>query len=245
MLLWEALRRRGERPAKTQTQPQPEQTDGKPRPTPKPAQPTAPKARRLPHDTRCAALTQKGTRCHGRIRKGTDFCPFHDPHVSAKQRRLYAAKGGRSHHRFSRLPDGYLRRLKTETDIGHAMDRLYREVRLGTVGPEMGMVMLNILNRLLDSGMVKRGLQKEALKAARATKAVRLRPKLTDLLTRAEKSAWRKAVAKAPAAFLRADKNKELIAPNPQAAPRPQPDQKPAPEPTTRQVKLAPLTAAS
>ena len=156
---------------------------------------------RLPYDKRCVAITKTGKRCKGGIREGADFCPFHDPSVSAERRRRDAAKGGKGHHRLSRLPDGYLQKLTSRRAVGQAMDRLYRELRLGIVTPEMATVLFNILTRLLDSGLCER--EGSSPQGGRRSKAERLRPKLVELLTRAEQQAWRKAVANAPQAFLR------------------------------------------
>ena len=156
---------------------------------------------RLPYDKRCAATTKAGRRCKGRIRQGTEFCHFHDPSVSSETRRLDAAKGGKRHHRLSHLPDGYLRKLTSRRGVGQAMDRLYRELRLGIVTPEMATVLFSILTRFLDSGLCDGG--ETSPRTRNRCKADRLRPKLSDLLTRTERQAWRKAVRNAPAAFLR------------------------------------------
>ncbi len=154
-----------------------------------------PKYRRLPYDTRCAAKTKKGRRCRAKIRPGTDHCPFHDPAVSNERRRRNAAKGGRSRNRLAHLPDGYLRKLKTRADVGHCMDRLYREIRLGIISKEMGTVLFGILCRLLDSGLAKQPSPKPS--SAGRTKVDRIRPKLNDLLTSQERTAWNQAIANA------------------------------------------------
>ena len=155
---------------------------------------------RLPYDKRCSAITKAGRRCRGRIRKGTEFCPFHDPTISAERRRRSAAQGGRRHHKLAHLPDGYLRKLTSRRAVGNAMDRLYREVRLGSVTPEMGTVLFGILTRVLDSGLCQEGATPQ--RSTRRCKADRVRPKLSELLTQVERRAWRKAVANAPAEFL-------------------------------------------
>ncbi|MCZ6652105.1 MAG: hypothetical protein O7D91_03665 [Planctomycetota bacterium] len=157
----------------------------------------APQYRRLPYDTRCAAKTKKGRRCRAKIRPGTDHCPFHDPAVTDERRRRNAAKGGRSRNQLAHLPDGYLRKLKTRADVGHCMDRLYREVRLGIISKEMGTVLFNILCRLLDSGLAKQPSPKPISKGR--TKVDRIRPKLNDLLTSKERTAWNQAIADASA----------------------------------------------
>ena len=159
------------------------------------------RSRRLPYDKRCVGITKAGRRCRGRIRQGSEFCSFHDPTLTAERRRRNAAKGGRSHHRLANLPDGYLRKLTSRRAVGEAMDRLYREVRLGVITPEMGSVLLAILTRILDSEFGDQGATSRA--SRRPSKADRLRPKLAELLTREERRAWRKAVANAPAAFVR------------------------------------------
>jgi hypothetical protein len=71
------------------------------------------------------------------------------------------------------------------------MDRLYREVRLGVITPEMGKVLFGVLTRLLDSGLVATG------PCPQRSKAARVRPKLRELLTRAERVEWTQAVANA------------------------------------------------
>jgi len=152
---------------------------------------------RLPYDRRCAALTLRGSRCRCRIREGSDFCQFHDPKISAERRRLTAAKGGRNSRKLSHIPGGYLRKLTNRTAVGQAMDRLYREVRLGMVTPEMGRVLFDILTRMLDSGLCD-GSKKGNPQSPRA-RANRLRPKVSEMLSHAEKTAWQKALANAPA----------------------------------------------
>lgn len=156
--------------------------------------------RRLPFDTRCAAITKSGRRCRGRIREGTEYCVFHDPAVAERRRRA-AGKRGRARRRLAHLPGGYLAKLTSRRAVGQAMDRLYREIRLGLVTPEMGRVLFDVLTRLLDSGLCDE--VSSPVRDVRRTKAQRLRPKLAELLTQAERRAWRKAVANAPAAFLR------------------------------------------
>lgn len=156
---------------------------------------------RLPFDRRCSATTKAGRRCRGQIREGFDFCVFHDPSLTVERRRRNAIKGGRSHHRLSHLPGGYLRKLTCRRAVGHAMDRLYRELRLGIVTPEMASVLFSILTRIMDSGLCD-GSSAEPRSSGRS-RAERLRPKLRSLLTHAEHRAWRRAVRNAPAAFLR------------------------------------------
>jgi hypothetical protein len=127
------------------------------------------------------------------VREGSEFCPFHDPALSEERRRQIAAMGGRSHHRLSHLPDGYLRKLTTRRAVADAMDRLYREVRNGVITPEMGTVLFNVLTRLLDKGLCD---SKSAPGGARRRSRIeRIRPELGDLLTRADTTAWRRAVA--------------------------------------------------
>jgi len=157
---------------------------------------------RLPFDKRCSAIAKSGRRCRGRIHSERGFCIFHDPAViEARRRALAARRGGRQRQRLARLPDGYLRRLTRRPVVGEAMDRLYREVRLGVVTPEMGQVLFAILTRLLDSGACDRPGQ--APRAPGRSRAERIRPKLRELLTEKERRAWRRAVANAPASFVR------------------------------------------
>ena len=155
------------------------------------------RAQRLPFDKRCTAITKSGRRCRGRIRPGADCCTFHDPRLTAERRRRIAAQGGRRHHPLSHLPDGYLRKLTSRRAAGEAMDRLYRELRLGIITPEMGRVLFNVLTRILDSGLADGG---SIPPAVQRTKASRMRPKLGDWLTHTEQAQWRQAVANAPPA---------------------------------------------
>jgi len=195
MLLWEALGL----PAKTESGA--EDVEAKPVAQVK----RAVRAPRLPTDTRCAALTKSGRRCRARIAEGSDFCPFHDPSVPIEQRRRHASKGGRSRKRLTHLPGGYLRTLTSRKAVGEAMDRLYREIRLGVITPEMGTVLFNVLTRIMDSQLCDGPVNGQASKRARAD---RLRPLVKDLLTQSEKNAWREAIANAPGAFLRGQPQK-------------------------------------
>ncbi|UCE61318.1 MAG: hypothetical protein JSU63_06135 [Phycisphaerales bacterium] len=156
--------------------------------------------RRLPYDTRCCAITKVGRRCRGKIRKGTEFCAFHDPQLAAERRRRQTGKGGSRHHKLSHIPGGYLKKLTSRRAVGDAMDRLYREVRLGMVTPEMGAVLFNVLTRILDAGLYN--TKGTAKRPSGRSKADKMRPKLKELLTQAERRAWRRAVANAPAAFV-------------------------------------------
>ncbi len=81
------------------------------------------------------------------------------------------------------------------------MDRLYREIRLEQLTPEMGRILFDILSRLLDSGLFDRHADGPRPLSGRA-KADRLRPKLNALLTNAERRAWKKAIENAPAHLL-------------------------------------------
>ena len=155
-----------------------------------------PRSTRLPFDTRCAVITKSGRRCKGRIHKGGEFCALHDPQVAAKRR--LAGNNARRENPLSKLPDGYLRRLSTRSSVGVAMDRLYREVRLGLVTPEMGGVLFGILTRLMDSGLLDKG---RPPKSSNRSRADRMRPKLAELITRAERAAWERAVSRAPLAM--------------------------------------------
>lgn len=203
MLLWELVAT----PARSEeSTPQ-----GEPRPTRS--------YRRLPFDSRCSAVTKAGRRCRGKIRNGTEFCPFHDPALTPERRRRIAAKGGRSRNPLAHLPDGYLRKLTTRAAVGQCMDRLYREVRLGVITPEMGAVMFSILCRLLDAGLLDK--PKGASRNTGRSKAERIRPKLAELLTRQEQAAWKQAVKNAPAYFSEAERQPEQSANAQDTAPVP------------------------
>lgn len=158
------------------------------------------KTPRLPFDKRCAGMTRSGKRCKGRIKTGSEFCSFHDPAMTSEHRKRNAAMGGRSRTNLAHIPGGYLRKVNSLRAVGDAMDRLYREVRLGIVTPEMGTVLFQILTRILDAGLYER---KTKGAPSRRAKAIKLRPKLAELLTLEERRAWRQAVASAPSDFLR------------------------------------------
>ncbi|MDM8005143.1 MAG: hypothetical protein QUV05_03190 [Phycisphaerae bacterium] len=177
-LLWEALRFRSQK-----------QGDG-----PSRVEPTQIYTRE-PKQKQCAATTRSGTRCKGKARPGQEFCPFHDPNMTAERRREIASRGGRSHRRLSHLPDGYLRRLQTPAAVGEAMDRLYREVRLGIVEPAMGRTLMDILTRLHDRLSRQESTGPQTLRkgptVVQPTKAERIRPKLDEALSQAEMAAWK------------------------------------------------------
>jgi hypothetical protein len=178
---------------------------------------------RLPFDTRCAALTKSGKRCRGRVLPDKEHCVFHDPETAAKRESARLKKSSRR-NKLARLPDGYLRKLTSRRTLGEAMDRLYREVRLGIITPDMGRVLFDVLTRLLDSGLVDGGV---APRAPQRSRAERLRPKMSELLTRAERRAWMKAVEAAPvslkdgsaATTLKPNSDKALSKPSPRLVP--------------------------
>ncbi len=171
MLLWEALSVSAQEPV-----------DGPPKDNA-----LTHRSRRLPYENRCAAITKAGIRCRGRIRGGTDFCLFHDPAMISR-RRAMAARSAEKRRQRTHLPDGYLRKLTTRSAVGEAMDRLYREIRLGVLSHEMGVILYKILTRLLDTGLAKSG------PCPQRSKASRLRPKLEALLTCEELAAWERAM---------------------------------------------------
>lgn len=156
--------------------------------------PAVARAGRSPYDRRCAAVTRCGRRCRGKIRTGTEFCVFHDPQIAAKRR--VAVRAGSRRRRLTHLPDGYLRKLTSRTAVGEAMNRLYREIRLQFITPEMGRVLFDILTRLLDSGLCERGLAMVRAGIGRG-RADKLRPKLHEVLTRSERAKWGRAVENA------------------------------------------------
>jgi hypothetical protein len=157
--------------------------------------------RRLPYDKRCATVTKSGKRCRGKIRNGGEHCPLHDPAVVERRRMRSAGRNNTAQRRLMHLPDGYLRKLSNRAAVGNAMDRLYRELRLGIVSTEMGEVLFAILTRILDSGLVR---GKNASSPSGRSRADRLRPKLAEMLTRRERTAWHRAVATAPLSVVRA-----------------------------------------
>jgi len=152
---------------------------------------------RLPYETRCSAVTKAGKRCRGRIRADSEFCAFHDPAIADKRREAMAEARRDRRRRYAHVPEGYLRKLTNRTAVGRAMDRLFREVRLGAVTPEMGSVLFGILTRLLDSELC--GARPENTNGR--ARADLVRPKLSSLLTRAERLKWRAAVQNAPEEF--------------------------------------------
>ena len=203
MLLWEALTRL--RAAGSDVAPKPEGL-------------LCPQ--RLPYDKRCSTITKSGKRCRGRIRGGSEHCALHDPAVVEARLHRRVSTKTIARRRLSHLPDGYLRKLSNRPTIGEAMDRLYRELRLGMVSPEMGSVLFSILTRLMDSGLVDSGAVASA--SRRRSRADRLRPKLIEILTRGERMAWKRAVASAPMSVVAAHepRNTKALAVRLEDAPR-------------------------
>jgi len=189
MLLWEMLEARPPQDRDSSTKPPGASASGSEPSTPKPTHTV-----RLPFDMFCCAVTKSGRRCRGRIVKGREYCIFHDPELAARRKKAMSSAPAKRRRKLSHLPDGYLRKLTDHRSVGQAMDRLYREIRLGIITPDMGRVLFDVLARILDSGLADLG---GVPKSVSRTKAHRMRPKLAELLTRAEKAAWKKAVAKA------------------------------------------------
>ena len=97
---------------------------------------------RLPADTRCAAVTKKGTRCKGRIHTGGEYCYFHDPDVERPARRGGSRR--RAYH-----VDGVSSRLTTRRGITQALERLYHDTQMGIVPPDVGRALFEMLERML------------------------------------------------------------------------------------------------
>ena len=97
---------------------------------------------RLPGDTRCAAVTKKGTRCKGRIHTGSEYCYFHDPDVERPARRGGSRR--RAYH-----VDGVSSRLTTRRGITQALERLYHDTQMGIVPPDVGRALFEMLERML------------------------------------------------------------------------------------------------
>lgn len=169
-------------------------------------QQTIPLSRRLPYETRCSTITKSGKRCRGKIRKGSEFCALHDPEVVERRRGASSPSRKSARYRLAHLPDGYLRKLNNRAAVGNAMDRLYRETRLGIISHEMAAVLFNVLTRLMDSGLLDDGRVVDVTRC----KADRIRPSMKEWLTRTERSAWKKAVAQAPASVLAQHTGKPL-----------------------------------
>ncbi len=113
-------------------------------------QPISSRLRSIQQPDRCAAITRVGRRCRCKKAEGSEFCSFHDPVISAQIREKAQAKREAKKRELSSLPEGYLKTLSTIDGIADALDRLYREVRLGIVSPRTASVMLAIIDRLLE-----------------------------------------------------------------------------------------------
>jgi hypothetical protein len=107
--------------------------------------------KRLPFDSRCAARTKDGRRCRCKVRWDADYCPFHDPSITAEVRRAKARKAAQSRRARPALPKGYPRRLNTPEAARVAMERLYLETRVGLVTPRQARALLKIIDHLLNS----------------------------------------------------------------------------------------------
>ena len=98
---------------------------------------------------RCGAMTRVGRHCRCRRAPGSEFCAFHDPVLAAQIREKAQAKREERRRQMGALPEGYLKTLTNVDGIASALDRLYREVRLGVISPRTASVMLAIVDRLL------------------------------------------------------------------------------------------------
>ncbi len=152
-LLWEAARESSMK------------KDGKPTVV----QPISSRLRGMQSPDRCTATTRIGRRCRCRKAQGSEFCCFHDPVISAQIREKAQAKREAKKRELSSLPEGYLKTLTSMDGISSALDRLYREVRLGIVSPRTAGIMLAIVDRLLEHDkLVSSGGQRRTSKKLRA-----------------------------------------------------------------------------
>ena len=102
--------------------------------------------------------------------------------------------------------------MTDRASLGKALDRLYREVRLGIITPEMGRVLFDILCRVMDTDFSEPVVSMESGRRTRRGKAYRMRGKLNDLLTEPEIEAWDRAVDNAPAEFRRQTDEQRIAA---------------------------------
>ena len=105
--------------------------------------------RSLQRDDICTARTHAGRQCRCRKARGSEFCNFHDPEISARIREQARLKREARKKQMAALPAGYLKSLNSPDGVPSALDNLFREVRLGVVSPRTANVMLSIIDRLL------------------------------------------------------------------------------------------------
>jgi hypothetical protein len=144
---------------------------------------------RLPGDTRCAAVTKKGTRCKGRIHTGSEYCYFHDPDVERPARR--AASKRRAYH-----VDGVSSRLTTRRGITQALERLVHDTQMGIVPPDVGRALFEMLERMLHLYYETRPRRNP--RQTDRSRAARLLRRLAKTYVKAERGK-RQVIPRAPA----------------------------------------------
>lgn len=105
--------------------------------------------RHIQADDRCMANTRIGRRCRCRRASGSEFCNFHDPAIAAQIRERAKAKRETKRRQLAGLPEEYMRTLTSPDGIAHALEHLFREVRLGVVSTRTAQILLGILDRML------------------------------------------------------------------------------------------------
>lgn len=143
-------------------------------------QPISTRLRSLQRHDRCAGRTRAGRQCRCRKAKTSEFCNFHDPEIAARIRERARAKREERKRQLAALPEGYDKSLNGPDGIAHALDTLYREVRLGIVSPRTASVMLSIIDRLLvyDKLVATHGPRR----AAKKLRAQEIRQQLVAVL---------------------------------------------------------------
>lgn len=129
---------------------------------------------------RCTANTRVGRQCRCRRAKGSNFCAFHDPEISARIRAKAKAKREARKRQLAALPEAYIKTLASPEGIGTALEHLFREVRLGVVSPRTAQVMLAIVDRLLAYDRLLKTVGPR--KANRKLRALEVRQQVMHLL---------------------------------------------------------------
>ena len=143
-------------------------------------QPISTRVRSMQAGDRCTAHTRVGRQCRCRRARGSEFCAFHDPEISARIRAKAKAKREARKRQLASLPDAYLKTLTSPDGVGTALEHLFREVRLGVISPRTAQVMLAIVDRLLAYDRLLKTVGPR--KANRKLRALEVRQQVMHLL---------------------------------------------------------------
>lgn len=96
----------------------------------------------------CIALKKDDTKCKGSSMLGSEYCFFHNPDISKKERKQAQAKGGRNRRSKVTSPLKPMS-LHSSKDVAHLLSDTINQVRIGQMDVKVANCLGILSNHLL------------------------------------------------------------------------------------------------